>query len=196
MKREATIKRKSSETDIQLHFIIDGNGTNNISSGNHFMDHLLMLFTNHGIFNLDLKCKGDIEIDFHHSIEDIGICFGKAVDKALLDKKGICRYGTTYVPMDESLSRVSLDICGRSNLIYSVNLIDRKINNFECDLVEDFFKAFTDHSRITMHIDLLRGRNSHHSIESIFKAFGRSLSEACRINPKASNSIPSTKGII
>ena len=196
MKREATIKRKSSETDIQLQFTIDGNGTSKISSGNHFMDHLLKLFASHGFFNFNLSCKGDIEIDFHHSIEDIGICLGKAVDEALLDKKGIRRYSTTYVPMDESLSRVSLDICGRSNLLYSVILIDRKINNFECDLVEDFFKAFTDHSRITMHIDLLRGRNSHHSIESIFKAFGRSLSEACGINPRAGNNIPSTKGII
>jgi imidazoleglycerol-phosphate dehydratase len=196
MKREATIKRKTSETDIQLHFTIDGKGAGNVSSGNHFMDHLLILFTGHGSFNLDLRCKGDIEIDFHHSIEDIGICLGKAVDEALSDKKGIRRYSTVHIPMDESLSRVSLDICGRSNLIYSVNLIDRKINNFECDLAEDFFKAFTDHSQITMHIDLLRGRNSHHSIESVFKAFGRSLSEACSINPKAGNSIPSTKGII
>lgn len=196
MKREATIKRKSSETDIQIQFTIDGTGMSNISSGNHFMDHLLILFASHGIFNVNLSCKGDTEIDFHHSIEDIGICLGKALSEALLDKKGICRYSTIYVPMDESLSRVSLDICGRSNLIYSVNLIDRKINNFECDLVEDFFKAFTDHARITMHIDLLRGRNSHHSIESIFKAFGRSLSEACSINPRARNSIPSTKGII
>lgn len=196
MIREATIKRKTSETDIKLHIVIDGKGVSTISTGNPFMDHMLSLFTNHGLFNLNLSCKGDTEIDFHHSIEDIGICLGQALSKSLSDRKGIYRYSTVYVPMDESLSRISLDICGRPNLIYSVNLIDRKINNFECDLVEDFFKAFTDHSYITMHIDLLRGRNSHHSIESIFKAFGRSLSEACSINPKASNSIPSTKGLL
>ncbi|HEX3018855.1 MAG TPA: imidazoleglycerol-phosphate dehydratase, partial [Chitinispirillaceae bacterium] len=141
-------------------------------------------------------CKGDIEVDFHHSVEDIGICMGMALQKALGDCKGIKRYAFSYIPMDESLARVCLDIAGRSNLIYEVSLNDRQIGNFDCDLIEDFFKAFTDHSRCTIHVDLLRGRNSHHAIEAIFKAFGHALSQACSINPRAANRLPSTKGVL
>lgn len=194
--REATVTRTTTETDISLHYVVDGSGTASVASGNGFMDHMLTLFSRHGLFNLTLSCKGDTHVDFHHSAEDIGICLGKAVAQALGDCRGITRYGTWYCPMDESLARVCLDIGGRPNLVYAVSLVDRKINDFECDLVEDFFKAFTDNSRITMHIDLLRGRNSHHSIEAIFKAFGQALSRACALNPRAKKSMPSTKGII
>ena len=196
MARQGKIKRKTKETDIELSLTIEGKGEPNISSGNGFMNHMLTLFTKHGLFNLNLTCKGDIDVDFHHSAEDIGICLGEAFKKALADHKGITRFSTAFVPMDESLARVSLDISGRSNLVYSVDLVDRKVNDFECDLVEDFFKSFTDSACITMHVDLLRGRNSHHSIEAIFKAFGRALSEACSINPKAADQIPSSKGVI
>ena len=194
--REATITRTTSETDISVQLAIDGSGKSNISSGNGFFDHMLTLFSRHGLFDLTLTCKGDTHVDFHHSAEDIGICLGQAFAKALGDCKGIIRYGTRYCPMDESLGRVCLDIAGRPNLVYSVTLTDRTINDFECDLVEDFFKAFTDHGRITMHIDLLRGRNSHHSIEAIFKAFGKAMSEACAINPRAADTLPSTKGML
>ena len=194
--REATISRKTNETDITLQLRIDGSGSSDVTSGNGFLDHMLTLFARHGLFDLKLTCKGDTHVDFHHSAEDIGICLGQAFTQALGDCRGIIRYDTRYVPMDESLARVCLDIAGRPNLVYSVNLTDRTINDFECDLVEDFLKAFTDHGRITMHIDLLRGRNSHHSIEAIFKAFGKAMAEACTVNPRAADALPSTKGVL
>lgn len=194
--RTASIKRSTKETSIEINLTIEGNGTADISTGNGFMDHMLVLFTKHGLFNLSLHCKGDTHIDYHHSAEDIGICLGAVFLKALGDCRGIFRYGTMYLPMDESLARVSLDIAGRPNLVYQVNLTDRKINDFDCDLVEDFLKAFIDNAKITMHVDLLRGRNSHHSIEAIFKAFGKSLSQACLINERSSDQIPSTKGVL
>ena len=196
MARQGKVKRKTKETDIEVSLVIEGKGESTISSGNGFMNHMLTLFTKHGLFNLNLTCKGDIDVDFHHSAEDIGICLGEALKKVLGDHKGITRFSTVHVPMDESLARVSLDISGRPNLVYSVELIDRKVNDFECDLVEDFFKSFTDSAGVTMHIDLIRGRNSHHSIEAVFKAFGRALSEACSINTKAADQIPSSKGVI
>lgn len=194
--REAAISRKTNETDISLRLDVDGSGHAEISSGNGFFDHMLTLFTRHGLFDLTLSCRGDTHVDFHHSAEDIGICLGKAFSQALGDCKGIVRYGSRYCPMDESLVRACLDIAGRPNLVYCVALTDRVINDFECDLVEDFFKAFTDNARITLHIDLLRGRNSHHSVEAVFKAFGKALAEACAINPRAADALPSTKGVL
>ncbi|MCL2182219.1 MAG: imidazoleglycerol-phosphate dehydratase HisB [Chitinispirillia bacterium] len=196
--REANVVRTTKETDISLDLTIDGDAAvdNNIQSGNGFMDHMLALFARHGLFNLSLACNGDTHVDFHHSAEDIGICLGQAFREALGDMRGIRRYGSAHVPMDESLARVCLDISGRPNLIYSVPLTDRRINDFECDLAEDFFKSFCDHCSATVHIDLLRGRNSHHSLEAVFKAFGRALSEACEINARAADSLPSTKGVI
>ncbi|NLP01757.1 MAG: imidazoleglycerol-phosphate dehydratase HisB [Fibrobacter sp.] len=196
MTRKAKVERKTRETDIVLELVLDGSGNSEVSTGNGFMDHMMVLFSRHGLFDLKLTCKGDTHIDFHHSAEDIGICLGAAFSQALGDFKGITRYGTAYVPMDESLARVCIDIAGRPNLVYSVELTDRKINDFDCDLAEDFFKAFTDNSKSTVHVDLLRGRNSHHSLEAVFKAFGRALSEACAINPRAANQIPSTKGVM
>ena len=196
MTRKAKVERKTGETDIVLELVLDGSGNSEVSTGNGFMDHMMVLFSRHGLFDLKLTCKGDTHIDFHHSAEDIGICLGAAFSQALGDFKGITRYGTAYVPMDESLARVCIDIAGRPNLVYSVELTDRKINDFDCDLAEDFFKAFTDNSKSTVHVHLLRGRNSHHSLEAVFKAFGRALSEACAINPRAANQIPSTKGVM
>ncbi len=196
MARQGTIKRKTKETDIDIILTIEGKGDSTISSGNGFMNHMLTLFARHGLFDFTCTCKGDIDVDFHHSAEDIGICLGEAISQALGDYKGITRFSTVYVPMDESLARVCMDISGRPNLVYSVELVDRKVNDFECDLVEDFLKAFSNASRITLHVDLLRGRNSHHSVEAVFKAFGRALSEACSINPRASDQVPSSKGMI
>ncbi|GBU23194.1 imidazoleglycerol-phosphate dehydratase [Fibrobacteres bacterium R8-0-B4] len=198
--RTASISRTTKETDIRLNLTLDGgsNGNSQIQSGDGFMDHMLALFARHGLFALTVDCKGDTHVDFHHSAEDIGICLGQAVKQALGDCRGIRRYGTTYVPMDESLARVCLDIAGRPNLVYNVQLTDRRINNFDCDLAEDFFKAFCDHSGATLHIDLIRGRNSHHSLEAVFKAFGRALSEACEADSRAgaAGAVPSSKGII
>jgi imidazoleglycerol-phosphate dehydratase len=196
MVRCGKVQRKTKETDIDITINIDGSGNAQIASGNGFLDHMLNLFARHGLFDLTLRCNGDTHIDFHHSAEDIGISLGAAFAQALGDNKGINRYGTMYLPMDESLARVTLDIAGRPNLVYNVSLTDRRINDFDCDLVEDFLKAFVDNAKITMHVDLLRGRNSHHSIEAIFKAFGKALCEACGINARAKDQIPSTKGII
>lgn len=196
MSRNAVVNRTTKETDIKLEINIDGTGESNVASGNGFMDHMLTLFSKHGLFDLKLVCKGDTYVDFHHSAEDIGICLGEAVKKALGNMTGIKRYGFVYLPMDESLARVCIDIAGRPNLVYSVNLTDRKINDFDCDLAEDFFKAFCDNSKATLHIDLIRGRNSHHSLEAIFKAFGKALCEACSLNDRALNQLPSTKGLI
>jgi imidazoleglycerol-phosphate dehydratase len=196
MDRKAQIERKTKETDIKLSLAIDGGGRSEIKSGNGFLDHMLTLFSRHGLFDLSLSCKGDTEVDFHHSAEDIGICLGMALARSLGDCKGIVRYAEACVPMDESLARVCLDISGRPNLVYSVNLTDRKVNDFECDLVEDFFKAIADNAKLTLHVDLLRGRNSHHSLEAVFKAFGRALSSACSINPRAPFDLPTTKGVL
>jgi imidazoleglycerol-phosphate dehydratase len=196
MPRIATIPRETKETKIVVKLSIDGTGESTVKSGNGFLDHMLTLFAKHGLLDLDLKCKGDLEVDFHHSAEDIGICLGKAIDKALGDKKGITRFGTAYVPMDESLARVCLDISGRPTLFYGVNLVDRVVNDFEVDLAHDFFKALADNAKMTLHIDLLRGRNTHHSLEAVFKSFGRALYKACSINSRGKGSVPSTKGII
>jgi len=196
--RKSSVNRKTKETDIRLDLTVDGSASadHEIGSGDGFMDHMLTLFSRHGLFNLNLSCNGDTHVDFHHSAEDIGICLGAAFRQALGEFRGIRRYGTAYVPMDESLARVCLDLSGRPNLVYSVPLTDRKINNFDCDLAEDFFKAFCDNCGATVHVDLIRGRNSHHSLEAVFKAFGRALSEACEINERAADSLPSTKGVI
>ena len=196
MRRGATVSRATSETNIEFSLVIDGSGVSSVRSGNGFMDHMLILFAKHGLFDLSVDCSGDREVDFHHSAEDIGICLGQAIAQSLGDCRGITRFGSVHVPMDESLARVCVDIAGRPNLVYSVELPDRMVSDFECDLAEDFFKAVADHARITLHIDLLRGRNSHHSLEAVFKAFGRALSQACAINPRAPDSLPTTKGLI
>jgi imidazoleglycerol-phosphate dehydratase len=196
MTRAGEYSRKTKETDISISLDIDGSGDSFLDSGNGFFDHMLTLFARHGLFNLKLSCKGDREVDFHHSAEDIGICMGQTFSRALGDHAGIVRFGSAYVPMDESLARICVDLCGRPTLIYQVELIDRTISTFECDLVHDFFKAFSDNLRATIHVDLLRGRNSHHSLEAVFKAFGRAMSQACSINKRAPSDIPSSKGTI
>lgn len=196
MERSANISRSTKETNIEFSLNIDGSGVSSVRSGNGFLDHMLSLFAKHGLFDLSVDCSGDTEVDFHHSAEDIGICLGQAIAQALADCRGITRFGTAYVPMDESLARVCIDIAGRANLVYSVKLFDRTISDFECDLAEDFFKAVADNGKITMHVDLIRGRNSHHSLEAVFKAFGRALSKACAINPRAPDSLPTTKGLL
>lgn len=196
MARTSEFSRKTRETDITISLAIDGSGKSSVNSGNGFFDHMLTLFSRHGLFDLTVSCKGDCEVDFHHSAEDIGICMGQAFFKALADHTGIVRYGFAYVPMDESLARVCVDLCGRPTLVYEVTLVDRTISSFECDLAQDFFKAFSDNAKATIHVDLLRGRNSHHSLEAVFKAFGRAMSRSCEINQRAPKDIPSSKGTI
>jgi imidazoleglycerol-phosphate dehydratase len=196
MTRNATISRTTKETHIEFTLALDGSGVSNVRSGNGFMDHMLSLFAKHGLFDLSVDCAGDTEVDFHHSAEDIGICLGQALWKALDGSRGINRFADVCVPMDESLARVCVDIAGRPNLVYNVELPDRMVNDFECGLAEDFFKAVIDNARITLHIDLIRGRNTHHSLEAVFKAFGRALSQACEINPRAPDVLPTTKGVL
>jgi imidazoleglycerol-phosphate dehydratase len=194
-KRSAKILRKTGETDISLSLNIDGRGKSSVKTSIPFFDHMLKLFAKHGLFDLTLKAKGDIEVDYHHTVEDVGICLGQAFKKALGDKKGIARYGEAKVPMDESLAEVIIDISGRPHLTYNVKFKKTKFIDFDLEVVREFFEAFVMNAGVTVHINLLRGRNMHHMIESIFKAFAVTLSKACEINPRKKG-IPSTKGVI
>lgn len=196
MARLADISRKTKETDIFVRMLVDGKGAATVDTGNGFMDHMMTLFAKHGLFDLEVRCAGDTKVDFHHSAEDIGICLGQALRKALGDHRGIVRFAAAHVPMDACLARVCLDICGRANLVYNVKLSGRTINDFECDLAEDFLKAFTDHAQVTMHVDLLRGANPHHGLEAVFKAFGQALCQACAVNPRAPKDLPTTKDLL
>jgi imidazoleglycerol-phosphate dehydratase len=195
MARRAKIIRKTKETDIQLEISLDSAAGSRIASTIPFLDHMLELFMQHGFFKLVVKSKGDTHIDDHHLVEDLGICLGRAVGRALGKKTGINRYGSACVPMDECLCRVDLDISGRPYLIYNIKYERRKIGGFDPALVKEFFKAFTDHSGITLHINLLYGNNSHHIIEAIFKAFARALRKAVNIN-KNIKGVLSTKGTL
>lgn len=193
--RKATITRKTNETNIKLNINLDGTGKHNIETGQGFFDHMLSLFSKHSLIDLEVKCIGDTNVDYHHSIEDIGICFGQAIKKALADKKGINRYGFFILPMDEALCRTSLDLSGRPYFIFKGSLPKESPGNFSTELVEDFFKSVSDFSAMNLHIELLYGRNSHHCLEAIFKCFAKAISTAvCR--EKNNNDIPSTKGII
>jgi len=192
--RNASLNRKTTETDIKIQFNIDGSGKNRISTGIPFLDHMLSLFAKHGLFDLSIKATGDLEIDYHHTVEDIGIVLGQAITKAVGEKRGIRRYGSSLLPMDETLASVAIDISGRPYLVYNVPLPRRgKIREFDADLVEDFFQALVNNSGMTLHINLRYGRNIHHIFEAVFKAFGRALDEATAIDSRVSG-VPSTKG--
>ena len=173
--RMAKVERTTKETDIQLALQLDGTGEVDIQTGVGFMDHMLTLFGVHGFFDLNIKADGDLEVDDHHTVEDIGICLGKAFSQALGDKGGIHRYGHAYVPMDETLARVCVDFSNRPFLVYNVVLEDRKIGTFDTPLAKEFLRAFSLHAGITLHVDLLHGENSHHIIEAIFKALGKAV---------------------
>jgi len=176
--RKGSVERKTKETDIQLDLTLDGSGKAEIDSGVPFLDHMLTLFTVHGFFDLKLKADGDTEIDDHHTVEDIGICFGQAISKALGDKGGIARYGSCYLPMDETLARVVLDISNRPFLHYDALVKEQKLGTFDTSLGKEFFRAVCQHGGLTLHIDLLHGENGHHILEAIFKGFGRALNSA------------------
>jgi imidazoleglycerol-phosphate dehydratase len=192
--RTAKIERKTKETDIKLKIDIDGSGRYSGKTSIPFLDHMLSLMTKHGLFDMEIRAKGDIDIDDHHTVEDIGIVLGKAVKQAMGDMKGITRYGQASVPMDESLASVSLDISGRPYLVYRVDFPKKsKLKDFDPDLIEDFLRAFVGHAGVTLHIGVPYGRNTHHIIEGIFKAFGRALRQAATIDPRVKG-IPSTKG--
>ena len=194
--RESTINRKTAETDIALTLKLDGVGKSNLDTGCGFLDHMLTLFAKHGHFDLTVICKGDTYVDYHHTVEDIGICLGKAFSKALGDKCGIVRYGDITLPMDESLILSAVDISGRGECYYNVTIPSDKVGDFDTELCEEFFRAFARDAGVTLHIVKLAGTNSHHIIEGTFKSVARSLSAACSQNEKFKGEIPSTKGVI
>lgn len=191
--RKATVKRKTNETDIIVELNLDGKGDYKINTSIAFLDHMLSLMTMHGMFDLKISGKGDIQVDFHHLMEDIGISFGEAIAKAVGDKKGIQRYGHAVIPMDESLAEVALDLSGRPYLMYKVKAHKGRVRDLEVSLFEDFFRALSNHARMNAHIIMRHGRDLHHIYEAIFKAFGRALSGAVAKNAKRKG-VPSTKG--
>ena len=196
MKRSAKVSRKTKETDITVEINIDGVGTSSLESGIGFLDHMLEQISRHGLFDLSIKAQGDLHIDAHHTVEDIGITLGQAFEKAIGDKLGIRRYGHAYVPLDEALSRVVLDISGRPGLDLNVDFTRARIGEFDVDLIHEFFQGFINHANITLHIDNLKGENAHHQAETIFKAFGRALRNAVEIDDKIKGVMPSTKGTL
>ncbi|MCB5933724.1 imidazoleglycerol-phosphate dehydratase HisB [Caldifermentibacillus hisashii] len=193
--RSAEIVRKTAETKIELQLNIDGKGNSSIDTGVGFFNHMLTLMTKHGFMDLAVKCDGDSDVDDHHSVEDVGIVLGQAFLQALGDKAGIRRYASVFTPMDESLSQVSIDISGRPFLYFDVEIPTEKVGTFDTELVEEFFRAFVNQSGVTLHIQLLHGKNSHHIIESIFKGFGRVLDEATAIDERIKG-VRSTKGML
>ena len=193
--RTATVHRKTKETDIRVQLGLDGSGRSRVSTGLAFLDHMLELFAKHGLFDLQLTCKGDLEIDDHHSVEDIALTLGQALVEALGDKKGINRYGEAIVPMDEALCRSVVDLSGRFYLVYEVQTKRQKIGNFSVELAEHFWRSFAETAKFNLHIDCLRGRNTHHILEGTFKATARALSNAVSMNARVTG-VPSTKGIL
>lgn len=194
--RIAEINRKTNETDIKLKLNIDGKGVSDINSGCGFLDHMLTLLSKHARFDLTLTCNGDTDVDYHHTVEDIGIVLGDALSTALGDMKGINRYGSFILPMDESLIMTALDISGRSHLSYGLNILAPKVGDFDTELTREFFEALVRKAGITLHINQLAGTNSHHIIEGTFKSFARSLKAAVAIDEEFKNEIPSTKGVL
>ncbi len=194
--RETTINRKTAETDISLKLNIDGTGKSNIDSGCGFLNHMLTLFASHGKFDLQVKCKGDTDVDYHHTVEDIAIVLGKAFDKTLSDRKGIERFGDIILPMDETLILSAVDFSGRAFLGYFADTPTEKVGDFDTELSEEFFSAFVRECKCSLHIRKLSGKNSHHIIEGVFKATARAISKAVAINEKYKNEIPSTKGVL
>jgi imidazoleglycerol-phosphate dehydratase len=192
--RTASITRNTLETQITVAVNLDGTGRASLATGVPFLDHMLDQIARHGMIDLDVKAKGDLHIDAHHSVEDIGITLGQAVTEAVGDKKGVRRYGHAYVPLDEALSRVVIDLSGRPGLIFDVRFVRPLIGAFDVDLVHEFFQGFVNHALVTLHIDNLRGENAHHQAETIFKAFGRALRVAVEADPRAPGVIASTKG--
>lgn len=193
--RKHSISRDTAETKIELDFLIDGEGKGNIDTGVGFLNHMLVLFKGHGLFDLNVVCDGDIDVDQHHTTEDIGIALGQAFRQAIGDKAGITRYATVSIPMDETLATVHLDISGRPYLVYRVSGLKEKVGDFDTELVQEFFQGFVNHAGVTLHIQVEYGTNTHHMIEAVFKAFARALDAASTINPRIKG-IPSTKGVL
>ena len=192
--RKATIKRDTLETQIQVSINLDGTGDYNVDTGVPFLDHMLDQVARHGLIDLDIKAKGDLHIDAHHTVEDVGITLGQAFAEAIGDKKGIRRYGHAYVPLDEALSRVVIDFSGRPGMEYGVEYTRARVGDFDMDLLSEFFQGFINHAQVTLHIDNIRGKNAHHIAETVFKAFGRAVRMAIEMDSRMGDTLPSTKG--
>jgi len=196
MSRNSSVERNTKETQIKINLNLDGTGISKLESGIGFLDHMLDQIARHGLIDLEVQAKGDLHIDAHHTVEDIGITLGQAFAKAVGNKKGITRYGHCYAPLDEALSRVVVDISGRPGLELNANFKRALIGEFDVDLIYEFFQGFVNHALITLHIDNLRGDNAHHQVETIFKAFARALRMALTIDPRQADQLPSTKGAL
>jgi imidazoleglycerol-phosphate dehydratase len=194
--RRATVTRNTAETQISVNLNLDGSGAAKIATGVPFLDHMLDQVARHGLVDLEIAAKGDLHIDAHHTVEDVGIVLGQAVAKAVGDKRGVRRYGHAYVPLDEALSRVVIDLSGRPGLEFHVPFTRSRIAEFDVDLVREFFQGFVNHAAVTLHVDNLRGTNAHHQCETAFKAFGRALRMAVEPDPRAAGVVPSTKGAL
>lgn len=194
--RNATVRRTTAETDITLSLALDGTGMTDVNTGCGFLDHMLTLFARHGRFDLSVTCKGDVEVDDHHTVEDVGICLGQAFAEALDEKRGINRYGSLLLPMDDALIAAAVDLSGRCYLGFDLSIPAEKVGTFDTELVKEFFMAFTRQAAATLHLKQLAGENSHHIIEGAFKAFGRILRQAVALDPDAADEIPSTKGVL
>ena len=194
--RTAEVTRKTAETDISLKLNLDGRGKSNINTGCGFLDHMLVLFASHGRFDLDIKCKGDTYVDYHHTVEDIGIALGKAFYDALGEKRGIRRYGDTILPMDEALIMTAVDFSGRSYLGYDLEIPTEKVGDFDTELAQEFFLGFIRNAECSLHIKMLSGKNTHHILEGAFKSVARTLRKAVQLDEEFKNEIPSTKGVL
>ena len=192
--RTSQVTRNTLETQVSVSLNLDGSGVAKLASGVAFLDHMLDQIARHGLIDLDISAKGDLHIDAHHTVEDIGITLGQAFAKAVGDKKGIRRYGHAYVPLDEALSRVVIDLSGRPGLVFAVDFSRGTIGEFDVDLASEFFQGFVNHAGVTLHIDNLRGKNAHHQVETLFKAFGRALRMAVEVDSRLGDAMPSTKG--
>ena len=194
--RSAKVSRNTLETQIEVELNLDGSGKARFDTGLPFLDHMLDQIARHGLLDISVLAKGDLHIDAHHTVEDIGITLGQAFNQAIGDKKGLRRYGHAYVPLDESLSRAVLDISGRPGLVFNCEFVRDSIGEFDVDLINEFFQGFVNHALVTLHIDNLAGNNAHHQAETIFKAFGRALRMALELDPRMAGVMPSTKGIL
>ena len=194
-KRTSNIDRKTSETSISLSLNLDGEGKRSVSTGIGFLDHMLDLFAKHALFDLEIKAEGDTNVDFHHTVEDVGICLGQAVKEALSDKAGITRFANVSVPMQESLANIAIDISGRSSLVFNAKLDSKKIGDFDSELIKEFLEAFTVNAGLNLHVDVPYGENAHHIAEAIFKGVAKALGKATRIDERT-DEVPSTKGVL
>jgi imidazoleglycerol-phosphate dehydratase len=194
--RQARVERKTRETEIALQLNLDGTGASEVQTPIPFFSHMLEAWSKHGLMDLAVEASGDVEVDIHHTVEDVGIVLGQALRQALGDKRGVVRYGTAFVPMDEALVQASVDLSGRPFLVFNVPVARTRVSNFDLDMLQEFFRAFAFNAEITLHVTMHYGHNLHHIAEAVFKAVGRSLAEATRLNPRITGALPSTKGAL